>query len=290
MYNIDYFRADLSDIDVCLRFLLYSSKLLIIFLSMIGFFIKKSFFDGWDNFLQLVLQNLVYTSLLIGAVALLYLLGTSQAVFYLLITLSFLVYSLLRGGTAEVCKNYSCYISETWKPFLKGIKRNFGHSLFFFLVLMILFFMVAFTIPFYSSFDSVMGLILSVVLFWVLLFFLFALPYYFPLMTHFPGDKSLKTFKKCLIVSFDNPGITLFLLIHILIDAAFSVVTAGLVPGLSGIMLSESDCMKLLMKKYDWLDENPDKNRKDINWDELLDEEKETIGPRSLKGMIFPWK
>lgn len=257
---------------------------------MIGFFIKKSFFDGWDNFLQLVLQNLLYTALLIASIALLYYLGTSEVVFYLLIALSLLVYSLLCGGTAEVTKNYSCYISETWKPFIKGIKRNIGHSLFFFLVLMVLFFLVSFTIPFYSSFDSIVGLILSVVLFWVLIFFLFALPYYFPLMTHFPGDKPLKTMKKCFIVSFDNPGITLFLLLHIIIDSVLSVITAGLVPGICGIMLSESDMMKLLMKKYDWLDDNPDKSRKDIEWDELLEEEKETVGPRSLKGMIFPWK
>lgn len=257
---------------------------------MIGFFIKKSFFDGWDNFLQLVLQNLVYTALLIGAIALLYFFGTTELVFYLLIVLSVLVFSLLRGGTAEVTKNYSCYISETWKPFFNGIKRNIGHSLFFFLVVMILFFMVSFTIPFYSSFDNTIGLVLSLVLFWVLIFFLFALVYYFPLMTHFPGDKPMKTMKKCFIVSFDNPGVTLFLILHIIIDSALSVITAGLVPGMCGIMLSESDIMKLLMKKYDWLDENPDKTKKDVDWDELLEEEKETIGPRSLKGMIFPWK
>ncbi len=64
----------------------------------------------------------------------------------------------------------------------------------------------------------------------------------------------------------------------------------GLVPGICGIMLSGQDMMKLLMKKYDWLEENPNKTKKDLNWDELLQEEKDTIGPRSLKSMIFPWK
>ena len=27
---------------------------------MFGFYIKKAFFDGWDNFIQLVLQNIIY--------------------------------------------------------------------------------------------------------------------------------------------------------------------------------------------------------------------------------------
>ena len=48
--------------------------------------------------------------------------------------------------------------------------------------------------------------------------------------------------------------------------------------------------MKLLMKKYDFLEENPDATKKDINWEDLLYEDKQLVGPRSIKNMIFPWK
>lgn len=257
---------------------------------MVGFFIKKSFFDGWDNLLKLVLQNLIYVGFLMLNMFLLYSFGSNIYLFYLIITVFIFVFSISLGGTAEVMKNYAYYKSETWSVYKRGIKRNIKHSLFFFLVVEILVFMVYFTIPFYLSFDNTLSFVPALILFWVLLFFLTALPYYFPLMTMMPGDGPMKTMKKAFIVLFDNPLLSLFLFLHILFDSALSVVTLGLLPGITGIMLSGSVMMKLLMKKYDYLSDNPDKTKKDISWDELLKEEKDTIGPRSLKSMIFPWK
>ncbi len=259
-------------------------------LAMIGFFIKKSFFDGWDNFFSLILQNLIYIAFLLGGLTLVYFLGENMALFYLSIVIVLLLVSLSLGGTAEVTRNFSCYSSEVWRPYIKGIKRNIKHSLFFFLILLLLFLVYMITIPFYSSMDSGLGIILSVVMIWVTIFFVMALPYYFALMTMLPGDGPVKTLKKSFIISFDNPGRTLFLLLHIIFDSIISIFTVGLIPGISGIMLSESDMMKLLMKKYDFLEANPDKTKKDINWDELLQEEKDNVGVRTLKGMIFPWK
>ncbi len=259
-------------------------------LAMVGFFIKKSFFDGWDNFFSLILQNLIYIVLLIGGLGLVYFLGESMTLFYVSIVITLLLISISLGGTAEVARNFSCYSSEVWRPYIRGIKRNIKHSLFFFLIIMLLSLVWMITIPFYSAMESSIGVILSVVMIWVTIFFIMALPYYFALMTMLPGDGALKTLKKSFLVSFDNPGKSLFLLLHILFDSVISVFTVGLVPGITGIMLSESDMMKLLMKKYDYLEANPDKTKKDINWDELLQEEKETVGVRTLKGMIFPWK
>ena len=56
------------------------------------------------------------------------------------------------------------------------------------------------------------------------------------------------------------------------------------------MQLASQDAMKLLMFKYDYLDENPDADIKHIPWDDLLYDEREKVGPRSLKSMIFPWK
>ena len=259
-------------------------------LAMLGFFIKKSFFDGWDNFFQIILQNLIYIALLLLSLTGVYFFGNNIILFYSVIALFLLLFSLSLGGTSEVVKNYADYKSDTWSVYIKGVRRHIKHSLFFFLVILLLAFMVLFTIPFYSSFESVIGLVLCVVLFWVFIFFLLALPYYFPLMTLFPLDGAFKTMKKAFMVSFDNPGKSVFLLLHIIFDFLFSILSIGLVPGVTGIMLSSSVMMKLLMKKYDYLVDNPDKTKKDIDWDELLREEKECVGVRTLKGMIFPWK
>lgn len=258
---------------------------------MIGFFIKKSFFDGWDNFFSLVLQNLIYIGLTLLTLCALYFLGAeSQVLFYLFVSLSVLLFSISLGGTAEAAKNISCYSSDIWGAYIKGIGRNIKHSLFFFFILICLFIIYSITIPFYNSEESLIGLLLSVVMIWVTVFFVMALPYYFPLMTTFPDDGPVKTMKKAFLVSFDNPLRSLFLLLHILFDGVVSVIAVGIVPGVSGIMLSGSVMTKLIMKKYDYLEENPGKTKKDINWDELLKEEKDTVGVRTLKGMIFPWK
>jgi hypothetical protein len=63
-----------------------------------------------------------------------------------------------------------------------------------------------------------------------------------------------------------------------------------MIPGVAGISLSRMDTTKLLMLKYDFLEANPDCTKKDINWEDLLYEERQLVGPRSFKGMIFPWK
>ncbi len=44
------------------------------------------------------------------------------------------------------------------------------------------------------------------------------------------------------------------------------------------------------MFKYDYIEAHPDTDRKHLPWEELLFEEREKVGTRTLKGMIFPWK
>ena len=75
-----------------------------------------------------------------------------------------------------------------------------------------------------------------------------------------------------------------------LLDLVLSLLTATMIPGVAGISLSRMDTTKLLMLKYDFLEANPDSTKKDINWEDLLYEERQLVGPRTLKGMIFPWK
>ena len=83
---------------------------------------------------------------------------------------------------------------------------------------------------------------------------------------------------------------TLFYLVYSIICLALSIFTIGIIPGLTGMQLASQDAMKLLMYKYDYLEENPDANPKHLPWDDLLYDEREKVGPRSLKSMIFPWK
>ena len=133
-------------------------------------------------------------------------------------------------------------------------------------------------------------IIISVMLFWVEIIIVLCLPYYFPLMNHLPADRPLKTARKCFIIVGDNFGFTIFFLFYNLICTALSILTMGIIPGITGMQLAAEDAVRLLMMKYDYLEENPDADRKHIPWDELIYEEREKVGPRSFKSMIFPWK
>ena len=63
-----------------------------------------------------------------------------------------------------------------------------------------------------------------------------------------------------------------------------------MLPGISAVVLWISVGLKLRLYKYDYLEKNPEANRKKIPWDALLVADKDRVGKRTLRGMIFPWK
>jgi hypothetical protein len=69
-----------------------------------------------------------------------------------------------------------------------------------------------------------------------------------------------------------------------------SAFTAFLLPGLGSIVLLLQVATKLRIYKYDYLEENPEANRRKIPWDAILIDDKQRVGKRTLRGMIFPWK
>ncbi len=90
---------------------------------------------------------------------------------------------------------------------------------------------------------------------------------------------------------FDNLALTIYLcFIMVPVQMLLWPLTAFGAFGPAGIQLYMNSALRLLIFKYDWLEENPDAKRKDVPWYELLIDEKERVGKRTLKGMIFPWK
>ena len=257
---------------------------------MKGFFIKKAFFDGCDNLIPMVVLNLIYIAFFLGALGSLTLFGSMNVLAYALLLIILLLWCLAKGGVAGAGYEWSNYKSSTFSAFKEGFVRNIRHSLLYFLIMLLQALMIIVVLPFYASMQGAFPLIISVILFWVEVVFFMAIPYYFPLMSRLPGDRPLKTLKKCFIVLVDNLGFSVFLLIYNIICLVLTISTFGLIPGVAGMQLAKQDAVKLIMFKYDYMEENADADRKHIPWDDILYEEKEKIGPRSLKSMIFPWK
>jgi len=256
---------------------------------MFGFLIKKTFFDMWDNMFRILLMNLGYILVL----AIFFLLApvflSVPALFFATIVLGIAVAAVYTGVVSRMCAEIADYKQPGFSDIPRFLRESFGSSLLLAAALGAYVFVVSVAIPFYGGLKSAFGAIAVALLFWVTVGWLLASQYFFPIQSRL-DRKFRKIFRKIFLVFFDNPLFTIGLLICAFIVFVASVFTALLLPGISTIFLLWNVAFKLRLYKYDWIEQNPEGNRKAIPWDALLVEDRERVGKRTLKGMIFPWK
>lgn len=257
---------------------------------MIGFLIKKGFFDIWDNLVSLVAMNLGYLGALGLAVLSSYVAESSAVGCYAILAVAVLYSSFYSLGTSGVTFGFSRYKRLGFKAFANSFKDHFTHALLHFALCIAVILCFIFVIPFYFAMQSMLGLCLGMLLFWVVLALILALQFYYPLCFHYEADSPMTTLKKSFAIFGDNLGTSFFLALRTIVDLVLTVLTASLIPGVAGIGLSRMDTVRLLAMKYEFLANNPGTTKKDINWDDMLYEEKQLVGPRSIRSMIFPWK
>ncbi|QEJ93830.1 hypothetical protein [Treponema phagedenis] len=260
---------------------------------MIGFFLKKNFLDGWDNFLSIIILNLIFIFLCFGGffLAHLTLFNTylSIAVLFLMIV-CISVFSLAVSMMQAKVANYKSFSSS---DFFSAIKETWMHGVLFALVQLLIFFLLLTALPYYFSLQNFLGTVFGITVLWIFIIVELSLLWFLPLRAQLEKN-FIKCIKKCFIIFFDNSGFTLFMFAYTIFLIALTPVFAFLAPNLSGIILAWNNAFKLRLYKYDWIEANPDipiqKARKQIPWDELLEDDIETVGNRSFKNLIFPWK
>lgn len=257
---------------------------------MTGFFLKKAFFDSWDNLIALVVLNLAYLPVLLVVYGGLEMLAVNTAGGIAILLVALLLHAFLGSAISAQTMEHANYSRPGFALFMSSLRTLYRHAVVHALILLILLVMALFIIPFYLSHGTFITFAIAVLVFWVLLATSMAMMYYYPLATHMPKDRPLKTLRKSFLLVADNLGFSLLLALHHLVNLVLTLLFATIMPGVAGISLSRQVAVKLLMLKYDWLEEHPEGNRKDVPWEELLYEERERVGKRTLKGMIFPWK
>ena len=255
---------------------------------MVGFLLRKTFYDLWDNLFRIVLVNMGFIAILAVPV-LLPELFNNTAFTYVIRIAGIFCCSVYLAAAALSVKAISDYGSFGFADFFGKLKEAWPAGLVMGLMIFILLALVLIVMPFYFSINSPLGLILAAIVFWTLVMALLAFQFFFAV--HVRLDKKLiKVFKKCVILFFDNPGFAVFSLLHNIIVMSISLMLAFLFPGPAGIILFLDEALRLRLLKYDWLEANPGADRRKIPWDALLIEEREKTGTRSLKNFIFPWK
>jgi hypothetical protein len=264
---------------------------------MIGFLIRKTLYDIWDNMFRIVLLNLGFIISLTIPILL------PGKIPIPILSIAVLIIGILwcciyLAAAALSVKSLSDYGVFGFADFWANIKVGWSAGLVMALAGLFAFFMARFAIPFYFGMGSIVGILLGAIIFWTLVLGLISFQFFFAVRARL-DTKPKKIIKKCFIIFFDNPGFSIFSLLHTLVTLALSVITIMLFPGPAGMLLFFDEGLRLRLLKYDWLEANPPpsdspslarKARRQIPWDALLIEEREKTGTRTLRNFIFPWK
>jgi hypothetical protein len=259
---------------------------------MVGFLIRKTFYDLWDNLFKIVLINvgfILIMAFLVFIPPLAANLGGSSALETALIIFGLLCCFIYLAAAALCVKPVSDYGFFSFGDFFKSLKTAWRPGLVMGFFALLLYLAASVIIPFYLGMESPIGLVFASIVFWLSVFGLLSFQFYFTVYSRL-SNNLFKALKKCVIISLDNTGFSIFSLILNIVVLILSFILAFLFPGPAGILLFLDEALRLRLLKYDWLEANPEANRRKIPWDELLIEEREKTGTRTFKNFIFPWK
>jgi uncharacterized membrane protein YesL len=260
---------------------------------MTGFFIKKAFYDGWDNLLQIVLINFFVILIALGGFSMARALADSPYIALSIIAVTIIAEFTLAFAISAVMARAASYRSFSFKDFFADLASTWKHGLLFGVIICALVFALTLAFPYYLGLGNFIGFVIATTLFWVVLLVALSLQWFIPIRTQLDTN-FMKCLKKSFIIFFDNPGFSVFMFFYSLVLAALSLVMVFLAPGVAGILLGYNDAFHLRMYKYDWMEAHPELDfkqaRKAIPWDELIENDRDIVGTRSLRSFIFPWK
>lgn len=241
--------------------------------------IKKSFFDGWDNILFLFLSNIVFAALIFAFFAL------QQTYFVYLV---FLVFSIHFCGVNGAAFNITHEQKSCFKGYLSSIKKV-GHWVLFYFVFSICFLLIFSITPIYMGQGDIIWYSIGFFVFFAALIVALNLFFYFPLALSLKNDKPLKTLKKCFLVFFDNFIFSVYCILKDICDLTISILTAFLMPGISGVAVTHNNAVLFFMLRYDWMEEKK-VGKHDVSSDMYLKPLQENLKNRNLGTLFFPWK
>jgi hypothetical protein len=248
---------------------------------MIGMFLKKNFYDGWDHLFRMVLISLSADVIIVAFLLSTKLSETPCAIVQLLSLLLAGFFSIALSPTMIRWTGHASPFSGVAELF----RKKAGHMALVFLFLGIIWFFISFVLPQYSRQDSFQYTLLCVLIYWLIAFIVMILQYFVPLSVIEETDSPLDSFAKATTLLFGNLGFSVFLLLFNIVNLLISVVFVSLVPGLGGIMLTNAEATLMRMKRY----ENAETAAmKSVPWCDILEKDYERVKDRKLSDILFP--
>ncbi|MDR3284529.1 MAG: hypothetical protein LBS97_05065 [Treponema sp.] len=259
---------------------------------MFLFCLKKNFCDGWDNIFLLLVVNLLIVILAMAAYFAIAAAVIHQALMLAGFVLFLCVILIPVFAFGSLASRVAAFKSVTMGEFFAQFARVWKDAVRFALIIAALVIIGVVALPFYLRMGTLLGIALGAVIFWFFLISVMAFQWFIPLR-FLMNDSFLKSLKKSYIIFFDNTAFSVCYFFYQLALIALSVIVFFLLPSFAGIVLAQTNALRLMLYKYDWFEANPQeaaKKKRHIPWDELLAEDRESLGPRSLRSFIFPWK
>jgi uncharacterized membrane protein YesL len=257
---------------------------------MIGFTIKKWFFDYWDNFFLFGLINIGFLVLVaLPLYGTLPFAETAPIVGLIISSLGMMILFMYTGAVHKIAFLVANYQKPEWKDFFQSLRAMIKPSVIIGALWLFVAITLFFVFPFYLSLESLLGVGALAFLFWMTILWTLASQYFFPVYCQL-DQQITKTLKKSFILFFDNGGFSFFMLVFKIIILGLSGFTAFLILGPGSIVLMSEVMVKLRLYKYDYLEENPQVKRSQIPWRVIMMDDDERVGKRTLRGIIFPWK
>lgn len=269
---------------------------------MIWLFVKKNFYEGWENIGNIIVANLLtlpFIALIFfgfianGFINLFNGVGSMDLLMAGSLMFATPVLTVLAAGYAKCAVSIAEYETVKCADYFKNLGWAVKNTLGFGFILGFILTACFVGIPFYSLVDPFYGPLFSGFLLFFSVILLLAFQWYIPLKAIL-GFKFKKTLGKCFDVLFDNFAFSLFMALYSLVLFGLSVIIMFFMPGFSGIVLGYVNALRLRLYKYDWLDQHKDKkgfkDRKNIPWEALLKEDAAVVRSKSLKSLFLPWK
>ena len=271
---------------------------------MYGFLFKKNFCDGWDNLFTVVVINVLFLISMVGVILLSSFVtqhlneNTTDMAFYLIQTgilfIGIFIFNIFEFAYGEQAQKIANFEGIHFLDFFKRIPGVLLDAFLFSLLIIAIVFISVYSLTFYIlQQQTIMGLFVGALLFWIDIIIALSLQWFVPIRSTF-HNKFGKCLKKCFIIFMDNTGFSIIMGLYHLLLTALSILPIGFFPSITGLSISKHNAFRLRMYKYDYLEEHPElktaKDRKKIPWEELIYDDREALGPRKLRSFLFPWK
>lgn len=255
---------------------------------MFRFFVKKSFYDGWDSMFILAAFNAALLVLLAIGIMIPARFGAPaiRVIDLLFLCLASGIWSSTAAFSfGRIASFRSCSFDDVKAAARDGLVS--GLQLSAMMAAVVATAMVS--LPFYASIGSTTGFFLAGLLFWLLATMVLIMQYFLPIKA-ITGAPFVEAMRLAFFMMVDAPLFALALAIDGLVCVVLSPLVAFLLPGAAGATLAAAEAARLRLYKLDWLRQTAGATRQTVPWNTLLADDIERLGDRKLKDFMFPWR